>query len=454
MTALPRPRVAAPAAWSFPTPERFALPNGLAVQLYHRPGQYVVSAGLTLDVPLAAEPRDREGVAGLLAATLDQGTRRHPGASFEDAVERCGAVLQATVHQAGTQVYLDVPGSRLADALPLLAEAIAEPALLGEDVTRERAIALANIEQQLATSAGRADQALQAAVIDGRFRAARLRAGEPATLRQVSPEDVRAFHAERYGPQGATLILAGDFAADPAALVEGAFGGWANPGRIAATHETPQPGLRQLLLVDRPGSVQADVRMARFTIDRGDPRWADLQIAVYALGGAFLSRLNSVLREEKGYTYGVHAVTTPLRTGGYTTVSGSFRNDAVADAIAAIPGLLDVAERPLTAAEVDAARTYLLGVQPLQYATAAGICNGVMSLVAAGLDHEFVDRLRAAYGRVTPESATGAAAAVLPPAELGLVVVGDAGVLAGPLGDRGFDVTVVRGTEEASAEEA
>ena len=55
---------------------------------------------------------------------------------------------------------------------------------------------------------------------------------------------------------------------------------------------------------------------------------------------------------------------------------------------------------------------------------------------------------------MTPESATGAAAAVLPPAELGLVVVGDAGVLAGPLGDRGFDVTVVRGTEEASAEEA
>jgi len=448
MTGLPRPAVAAPAAWSFPRPKCFVLANGLQVQLYHLPGQYVVSAGIALDVPLAAEPRDREGVAGLVAVTLDQGTRSHPGTAFADAVERCGAVLQGSIHHGGTQVYLDVPGSRLPDALPLLAEALREPDLLDADVVRERAITLADIEQQLATSAGRADQVLQSAIVDQRFRSSRLRRGEPATLRTVTGDDVRAFHAERYGPQGATLVLAGDFPHDPTALVEETFGGWDNPGRRPATHEVPGPGPRRLLLVDRPGSVQADVRMARFTIDRGDPRWADLQIAAYALGGAFLSRLNSVLREEKGYTYGVHAVTAPLRSGGYTTVSGSFRNDAVADAVATIPGLLDVNDRPLTAREVDAARTYLAGVQPLQYATASGICNGVMSLLTAGLGPDFVDRLRTAYQQVTPESATRVAADLLPPADLSLVVVGDAGVLAGPLGDHGFDVTVVAAARE------
>ncbi len=448
MTGRPRPVVAPPATWAFPRPERFDLPNGLQVQLYHLPGQYVISAGIALDVPLAAEPRDREGVAALTASTLDQGTRCHPGTGFADAVERRGAVLQSTIHHGGTQVYLDVPGSRLPDALPLLAEALVEPDLLDADVARERAITLANIEQQLATSAGRADQALRAAIIDGRYRSARLRNGEPATLRTVTGDDVRAFHTERYGPRGATLVLAGDFPRDPTPLVEATFGGWRNPDQRPAVHEEPRPGRRQLLLVDRPGSVQADVRMARFTIDRGDPRWADLQIAAYALGGAFLSRLNSVLREEKGYTYGVHAVTAPLRTGGYTTVSGSFRNDAVADAVAAIPGLLDVSDRPLTAREVDTARTYLAGVQPLQYATASGVCNGVMSLETAGLGPDFVDRVRAAYARVTPESATRVAADLMPPTDLSLVVVGDSGVLARPLGDHGFDVTVVRAAQE------
>lgn len=442
MTSQPRPVVAAPAPWSFPVPHTFTLPNGLRVQVFERPGQYVVSAGVALDLPLCSEPADREGVAGLVAAALDQGTRAHPGTAFADAVERCGAVLEAATHQAGTHVYLDVPGSRLTDALPLLLEAVTEPELAEADVDRERAIALANIEQQLATSSGRADQALQRALLDGRYRASRLRAGEPATLAAVSADDVRAFHAGHYGPAGATLVLAGDFGGDVTDLVTEVFGGWTNPAQRAVEHEHPEPRPRQLVLVDRPGSVQADVRMAHFTIDRSDARWADLQIGMYALGGAFLSRLNSVLREEKGWTYGVHAGTTPLRSGGWTTVSGSFRSDAVADAVAAIPGLLDVADRPLTRREIDDARTYLAGVQPLQYATASGICHGVLTLSSAGLDGTFVDRLRTDYDRVTPESATAAVRDLVPPDELALVVVGDAATLAGPLADRGFDVRV------------
>jgi len=164
---------------------------------------------------------------------------------------------------------------------------------------------------------------------------------------------------------------------------------------------------------------------------------------VHALGGAFLSRLNAVLREEKGYTYGVHAVNVPLRRGGYTSVQGSFRNEVVADAVSLMGPLLDVGSQPFTADEIERARAYLVGVQPLQYATASGVCNGVLTLVGAGLTAGFVDDLRAAYGRVTPASATAAAADLLPPGDLTLVVVGDAATLADGLMAAGFDVEVV-----------
>ena len=100
-------------------------------------------------------------------------------------------------------------------------------------------------------------------------------------------------------------------------------------------------------LIDRPGSVQADVRLGRFTIDRADPRWADLQLAVHALGGAFLSRLNNVLREEKGYTYGVHAVNVPLRAGGYTLGPGLLpQRGRRRTPSPLMPGLLDVGLAP------------------------------------------------------------------------------------------------------------
>lgn len=438
-----RPELQPPGPWAFPIPETFTLDNGLAVQVYHRPGQYVISAGLSLDVPLTAEDRATEGVADLTGGALDQGTRSRPSVEFADAVEGCGAVLEASVGYSSTQVYLDVPGSHLAAALPLLAEAVTEPELTDADVDRERGLRLAQIEQQMANGSTRADHALRAALFRPESRSSRMKTGEPDTLRTVTGEDVRAFHARHFGPTGATLVLAGDLSGDVRQVVEDAFGAWANPGQTAVRHEAPGASERVVRLVDRPGSVQADVRFGRFTIDRTDPRWADLQLAVYAIGGAFLSRLNSVLREEKGYTYGVHASNAPLRKGGTTAVQGSFRNEVVADAVSLLGPLVDVRTKPLTADEIEKARRYLVGVQPLQYATASGVCNGVLTLLGAGLTPHFVDELRAAYARVTPESATAAASELLQPEAMSLVVVGDAGVLADGLRGVGYDVEVV-----------
>jgi len=439
----PRPELGAPGPWSFPDADVFTLDTGLTVRAYHLPGQHVISVGLALDLPLTAEPADKEGVAALTAACLDQGTRTHPGTSFADAVENCGAVLEATVTYAGTQAYLDVPATHLGTALTLLVEAVREPELSDADVDRERSLALADLEQRLANGSSRADREARIALIDPACRASRRKGGEQETLTTITGEDVRRFHQTGYGPTRATVVVAGDLPADVRQLVTAAFGTWTNPAQRLVAGESVRGRERVAVLVHRPGAVQADVRIGRFTIDRTDPRWADYQLAVHVLGGAFLSRLNVVLREEKGYTYGVHLTNAPLRAGGYTVLSGSFRNEVVADAVALAGPLLAVDAKPLTADELDRSRRYLMGVQPLQYATASGVCNGVLTLLSAGLEHTFVDDLRRRWTAVTPESATEAAAELLPADDLTVVVVGDADALEPDLRAAGFDVQVV-----------
>ena len=128
MVTMPtRPTTTPPGPWSFPSSQRFTLDNGLRVIVHDLPGQYVVSAGLMLDVPLTSEPEDLEGVALLTASTLSEGTHDHPGTSFTEAVESCGAVLDAAVGQSHAHVLVDVPGARLPEAMALLAEAITQP---------------------------------------------------------------------------------------------------------------------------------------------------------------------------------------------------------------------------------------------------------------------------------------------------------------------------------------
>ncbi len=436
---LPRPELAPPGIWSFPRPTRAQLDNGLETVVYQLPGQHVVSAHLVVDVPLNAEDRAREGVATMCARVLDEGSRQHDGEEFAELLETEGAGFGIEIALAGLQAILDVPVTRLDPALSLFAEAVTEPALAERDVNRHVQLRLAEIEQAQANSAQAATMAFRSTVFDPHTRAARMSGGEPETVSQVTQADVAAFHSDHFGPARATLVMAGDFRDDPVTLVEQHLGGWQNPGQLTVPQEAARPASRRLLLVDRPGAVQADVRYGAFGIDRRDPRWSAITVASYAMGGAFLSRLNAVLREDKGYTYGVRMAFSPLRQGGSFSVQASFRTEVVVDALQITRDLIDIGPKPFTAQEVDDAVAFYTGVSPLRYATADGVADQAANQALMGLPDDYVDRSLALLRSVTPESAGAAYGSLVVPDTLSLVVVGDAEQLAEPLRAAGFD---------------
>ncbi|MDQ7992743.1 MAG: pitrilysin family protein [Propionicimonas sp.] len=435
-----RPAVKRPGRWLFPQPARAYLGNGLQVMAFHRPGQYVAAVGLVLDIPLNLEPARTEGVANLVHQCLDEGTAGHLGASFTEALEDTGAVLSGVVGHAATELHLEVPVPHLADALALLAEAVVEPALAEPDVERHRALRLAQLDQLMANSAQRAAIEFRRAVIPGRFREARMAGGNRETVAAVTAGDVAGFHARHYLPGGATLVMCGDFARDPFALADAAFAGWTGYPTAEIDHQVPRGRRPHCRLVHRPGAVQADIRLGGFGIDRSDPRWADLQVASHALGGGIGSRLNRVLREEKGYTYGVHLVDHPMHDGGLLAVQASFRTEVVVDALATTTDLLDLTRAPLTETEVAEAVGFLQGSTPMRYSTARGVTDRVTSLVAAGLSAEFVNSFAASLDHVTAVSATTTLVDLLPLDRLTLVVVGDADALEQPMREAGWDV--------------
>ncbi|HBY23582.1 MAG: pitrilysin family protein [Propionibacteriaceae bacterium] len=444
MAETDRPAVERPGPFHTPAPVESRLDNGLRVLTFQRPGQHVASVGLVLDLPLILEPRDREGVATLCVRTLDEGTRTHPSATFAEVLEDQGAVMSGSAGYGATTLGLSVAAREepFAAALALFAEAVLEPEFGEDEVARQREIRIAQYEQQQVQPAQRATAALRETLIDKRYRASRPAGGTTATVSSVTAVDVRAFHADHYVPHLATLVVAGDFSFDPLPAIRAAFGCWSGPHVARPAHESPDGGAPSVLVIDRPGAVQADVRYGWRTIDRTDHRWASLQVACYALGGAFLSRLNAVLREEKGYTYGVHLTTGPGRHGALSVVQGSFRSEVAADAIGMIQPLIDVSSRPFTSGEVDSAVTFITGVTPLRLATADGLVDQVATLAAVDLPLSFVDDYLAALADVTPASATEAAVALLPPKGGTLVVVGDAATLVPTLTEQGWAVTV------------
>lgn len=436
------PPVGAPAVWNFPTPTVQTLENGLDVWCYELPGQYIVSATLATKAPLSTEPRDREGVALLTSRTLDEGSERHPGDSFADLLESEGAAMGASISHAGSQVMLDVPLSHLPVTLPLLAEAVMAPELAADNVDRHRSLRLGEIEQAAANSAQTATRAFAGLVFPPEHRASRMSGGQAETVAAVTRDDVVAYHRERFTPTDSALILGGALAGQGLALAEAAFGHWQPRLAKAPSASTFERQAPRALLVHRPGAVQADLRLGGQGIDRHDERWAALSVAAYAMGGAFLSRLNRVLREERGYTYGVGLQLSPHRHRGSFAVAGSFRTDVLADAVVEARRLLDVSTAAFTCEEVREAVDYISGVSPLRYATAEAVVDQTALQVLTGLDSDYVDTHLTRIRAVTPESATQAYSEVIDPTQLTMVVVGDADELAPALRAVGIEIEV------------
>lgn len=437
-----RPSVQPPKHWSFPTPQRRWLDNGLEVISYHLPGQHVVSASLVLDVPLVAEPRVEEGVASITCRTLDEGTTSHDADEFAQLLESAGADFDVDVSSAGLQLLLDVPDHRLDAALALFADATITPRLAPDAVERQKQLRLAEIDQLKANPAQAAAMVFRRQIFADDSRFSRMNNGEPDTVANLTPDDVTRFHRNRFGPAGTKLILAGDLPSPPESLADKHFGSWQNPDQQRVDHQAPVPGGRRTVIVHRPGAVQADVQFGGFGIDRADPRWPDIAVASYIVGGAFLSRLNAVLREELGYTYGVHLSFSPLRTGGTFSVSGAFRSEVIGDALTQVRRLLSTTDAGFTAEEVADAVTYFTGTSPLRYATADGVADRAALQALTQLPDDYLDRHLAALRRVTPQSAEETYRSLVNPDEMTLVVSGDADAISDPIAGAGFDPTV------------
>ncbi|AZZ40357.1 insulinase family protein [Acidipropionibacterium jensenii] len=444
----PRPEVSAASPWTFPDSHHEQLDSGLRVVRVPIPGQQVVTVELGIDVPLSAEDPAHLGVANLVLTTSDEGTRHHPGAELAEAIESIGASYDGACGLTSSSVSIDVPRGHLDPALDLLAEIVTSSALADEDVLRQMAQARSQLAQAAQNGPSLAGLAVSREVWPLGHRASRPTAGTASTLDAITTADVRDFRDATWLPAGGVLVLAG---ADVDGVDLGAFSQWTGAREDAAEEVRSDPiradGPTRVLLVDRPDAVQADVRIQTRVPGRQDSRWAALRVACGVLGGTFGSRLNTVLREEKGWSYGVSAAARAMRDGGLVTVGGAFRAEVAAQAVRAALDLVDPGSPSLEDAEVRDARNHAVGVAPLQYDTAGAVASQVTTLEMAGLTGAWVDHLMADTAAVTTDLANQAWRELLPASTWRVGIAGPAGTLGPALEEAGFMVEVISPSE-------
>src|SRR5829696_1152116 len=206
----PRPTPTAPRSYRFPAFERVTLPNGMRLVVAPVPKLPLVSVTAIIDAGAAAEREGEDGVAALTAQLLLEGAAGLDGAALTDRFERIGTAVDAHADWDAATVSLTVLAERLPEALALARDLLRAPAFPEREVARLKEERLAELLQQRAEPRGLADEQFAHAVYRPGARYASPDAGDQASVRALTRDDVVAFHATRYGPAATTLVFAGD----------------------------------------------------------------------------------------------------------------------------------------------------------------------------------------------------------------------------------------------------
>ncbi|MGW4156323.1 M16 family metallopeptidase [Micromonospora chersina] len=425
-----RPGPGAARPYRFPQVVRRSAAGGQVVAA-HLPGQNLAVALLLLDGGAGREPVGKEGLGGVLAKALEEGTAQRDATAYALAIEALGTELVAGLDWDSFQVSVQVPVDRLSASVELLTEAVRTPKLDPADVRRVRDDEATALRMDWATPGPRADAVLRADLFGADNRWGRPLYGDPESVAALDVDDVTVFHSEWFIRPG-TLIVAGDLdRIDLDALAATVFTG---AGGAAADNggpiEVALPEGRRIILVDRPGSVQSTLRLGHPSPHRAHPDHVPMTLAGTVLGGAFTSRLNHLIREVRGYTYGIRGDFASSRRFGRFAISSGVQTAVTAPALVEAVG--EVSRTRLTGVtedELAVARFWRAGQLSVELQSPRAIASALTTLVVHDLPDDYHARLREALLAATVEEVSAAAAAHLHPESLTLVVEGDSAVI-------------------------
>jgi zinc protease len=423
----------------FPPYALKTLSNGLQVIAVSHHEQPAVSLRLMVRAGGANDPADRPGVAALVAALLDQGTTTRSAEQIAHTIDSIGGVLGAGSGTEYTFVQAIVMKDSFGLGLDMVSDIAKNPGFAPQEIELQR-------KQMLSTLTVSYDDPEYLAgvvferLVYGPHRYGRPDSGTPASLAAITREDLVKFHQTWFGANNAILAVVGDVTADEAfAGAERAFGAWGKAANAAAQVEEPPAPTRRLVIIDRPGAVQTEIRVGNTALPRKHPDYLALDLAVKILGGEGGNRLHRVLRSDRGLTYGASADLNALKDAGTIVADTDTRSDSTGEALRLIVDEMWKLQRERVGErELSDAQAYLTGSFPLTIETPSAIAAQVLSAVFFGLDLEELQNFRERVNAVTVDDIQRVARTYLRPDRLSIVLVGDASKFEKQLSGAGF----------------
>ncbi len=285
--------------------QKYSLDNGVEVYAFEGGAQEVMLMDMVFFAGNHFETKN--WVAPATNYLLKNGTSTKNAFEVNDAFEFYGAYLNRSCYNETATISLHTLTKHFQELIPVVSELVAD-AVFPEN---ELDIYVKNQIQQLTLNLKKGD------FIANRFIDEYLfgidhpygKYSSEASYQALTRDDLVGFYNQYYKEGKCIVFMAGKFPPNMESLLNKYIGSLPLNQNTMITKEHPivAAAQKKYSVVNDPNSVQGSIRIARHFPNRHHPDFAGAQVLNNIFGGFFGSRLMSNIREDKGYTYGIHS---------------------------------------------------------------------------------------------------------------------------------------------------
>ena len=448
---MPKPEIGQVANVDFPAVERARLSNGMEVVYAQRDAVPVTKIAVDFDAGLAADDVAKLGLQTLMLDLMDEGTRTRNATQLAEAQEALGATISTGATMDRSVISLNAVTPNLAPSVGLLAEVIRTPAFAPAELERLRAARLSRIAAERTQPAALASRALPELLYGANSPYGRPFSGngDEASVRSITEADIRTDYAKWIRPDNAKIFVVSDKPlAEILPILNAQLGQWVPPASAKPVKDFSAPipaATPKIVLIDRPQSPQSFIMGGEVLDASGTDDLLVLNAANNVLGNDFLSRINSDLRETKGWSYGVNASVSGFQHRVPYLVTAPVQADQTGPAIAALNAQFNdflKGGKGVTPAELE--RTVNGNTRRLagSYETSGAVLGALRTNDMLGRPDDYPETVAARTNALTADQLDAAARAAIDPARFVGVVVGDAAKVKPQLDALGIPVEV------------
>ena len=360
------PQVIVPPLW------RKSFANGLAIIGTKNTETPTVSLMLSIEGGPLLDPIDKAGLAALTAALMEEGTTNYLKEELSNELAKLGSNI--SVGASGRYTYIQISSltKNLDATINLMLDVMFNPAFKQEDFDRVKNQWLQNLQQGLKDPATLASKANKQVLYGKNNRVGLPNSGTIKTISAITLDDVKRFYKQYFSPKHSNLVIVGDIDKSNVLKKLLYLQHWQGKDYTIPDYSAfPEIKADTIYFVDVPEAKQASIRLVRRAMPY-DATGAFFKATLmnYPLGGAFNSRINLNLREDKGYTYGARSGYSGRKTLGSYSVSAGIKQEHTADAMKEILKELALYQQQgMTKAEANFMRQAISQSEALSYET-------------------------------------------------------------------------------------